>query len=377
MASDWKLPTAIFALLIALITLPLFIELLREQRRPMLIGARIIMATIDDPVFRTGPRHVDAEDPVEVALALRLARSGREEQWLAPVADLVIDGRRIEHLESSSWPDEERLVRVFWFSVESTYLGGRLTVENAGKRLRYRTYLAPEMGRRLRANCLPDTHNDDHIGERTDTTIAGSGTLRLYARAEVVEEEKDIRPLGAVTTLGVGHILDPDFPAIFRAADLGEGIHKTAGELFGLPGFEPQNDPRGSWNEVTVAAFDRQFTDLVAERLTVSSWTLAAVAATGEADLDPDTLIPLGEVTVSADRLQRRGRSLDWLSEVRGGDLLQSGERWIVLLGDNGNHILDPADTVLHCFGRPPERTTLLSALDPDATAAHLYRYER
>jgi hypothetical protein len=377
MASDWKLPTAIFALLVGLITLPLVIEHVREQRRPIMIEARIVMATAEDPVYRTGARRVNDQEMVEVALALRLSRSGREDQWLAPVADLVIDGRRTDHLETATWPDEGRLVRVFWFSIESSILGGRLTVENAGDRLRYRSYLAPEMGREMRAIRLPDNHNDDHIGERIDSVIERPGTVRLYARIEVVEKEMDILALSAAATRGVDHILEPDFPALYRTADLGSGISETAGELFGLPGFEPQDDPPGSWNEVTMAAFGRRFTDLVADRLAVSSWTLAAVAVTGEPELDRDTLTPLGEVAVSDDRLERRGRALDWQREVQRGDLLQSGERWIVLLEDNGNQILDPADTVLHCWGRPPERTTLFTALDPKATTAQLYRHER
>ena len=377
MATDWKLPTAIFALLVVLITLPLVIEHMREQRRPMLTEAKIVMATAEDPVYRTGVRRVNDRVPVEVALALRLSRTGREDQWLAPVADLVIDGRRVDHLETETWPDDGRLVRVFWFSIESSTLGGRLTVENAAERLRYRTFLAPEMGRGLRAIQLPDNHNDDHIGDSVENAIERPGTVRLYARAEVVEKEKDIQSLSTATTRGVDHILEADFPAVIRTADLGEGVSETVGELFGLPGLEPKTDPPDTWNEVTVAAFGRRFTDLVTDRLAVSSWTLAAVALTGVPDLDRETLTLLGEVTVSDDRLLLGGRALEWHHDVRRGDLLLSGERWMVLLEDNGNHILDPADTVLHSWGRPPKRTTLLNTLDPEAATALLYRHER
>jgi len=365
MASDWKLPTAIFALLVVLITLPLLIEHMQEQRRPMITEARIVMATAADPIFRNGARRIDEQEKVEIALALRLSRSGAEDQWLAPVADLIIDGRNVEHIDSAAWPDEGRLVRVFWFSVESAILGGRLTVETAGERLRYRTYLAPEMGRGLRATSLPDIHNDDHIGESAGLVFETPGTVRLYARAEVVEKQKDIQPLSTASTLGFEHILEPHFPTIFRTADLGEGVHETTGEFLGLPGFEPQDEPPGTWNDVTVAAFGRRFTDLVSDRLAVSSWTLAAIAVTGEPVLDPDALTPLGEIASSDDRLQRHERALNWQSDVRRGDLMRSGDRWIVLLKDDGNLVLDPADTVLHCWGRPPKLTTLFTALDP------------
>jgi len=377
MASEWKLPTAIFAVLVALITLPLVIEHVREQRRPMITEARIVMATSEDPVFRTGARRITNLETVEIALALRLSGAGAEDRWLAPVVELVIDGRQVRHIESDDWPDEGRLVRAFWFSIESSIRGGRLTADDAGDRLRYRTYLAPEMGRGLRATGLPVTHNDDHIGDGAEGVGESSGTVRLYARAEVVENEKAIQPLSAATTLGVEHLLDSQFPAVFRTADFGEGVSETAGELFGLPGFEPEDDPPGTWNEVTVAAFGRRFTDLVADRIAVSSWTLAAVAVTGEPVLDPDTLTPLGEVTEADDQVTRRGRTLSWRTEIRRGDLLRSGDRWIVLLEDDGNRVLDLADTVLHCWGEPPKLTTLLTALDPEAATAQLYRYER
>ncbi len=374
MASDWKLPAAIFAVLAALISLPFVIEHLRERRRPELVEARVVTATATDPVFREGPRHLASGETVEAALALRLTRRGRDDQWLAPVGELVIDGGEVAHLETASWPDDDRVIRVFWFSIESTNLGGRLTAENAEKRLRYRTYLAPEMGRGLRAAQMPESHNDDHIG-RPVVAPQGAGTRRLYARVEVVERAEKVRPLQAVTTLDVSHILEPEFPTLFRTADLGESIHETTGELFGLPGFQPQGDPPGSWNEVTVAAFGRRFTELVGERIVVSSWTLAAVAVSGTPDLDPTQLSPLGELSIPDDRVLRRGRPLVWTRDIISGDLLVHGNHWLVLLEDDGNGVLDTADTILHCWGRPPERTTLFAALDQSVTAVDLLRY--
>ena len=70
-------------------------------------------------------------------------------------------------------------------------------------------------------------------------------------------------------------------------------------------------------------------------------------------------------------------RKLRWGVDVRPGDLLVDGDHWWVLLGDNGDDWLDPADHVLHCWGRPPEQTTLFASLETEkATVEHL-RYER
>jgi hypothetical protein len=46
-----------------------------------------------------------------------------------------------------------------------------------------------------------------------------------------------------------------------------------------------------------------------------------------------------------------------------------------VLLADDGNGELDPADTVLHCWGRPPERTTLFASLEAEEMTVDLLRH--
>jgi hypothetical protein len=52
---------------------------------------------------------------------------------------------------------------------------------------------------------------------------------------------------------------------------------------------------------------------------------------------------------------------------------LVDGDHWWVLLEDDGSGVLDPADTVLHCWGRPPERTTLFASLESEeSTVGHL-----
>jgi hypothetical protein len=374
MASDSKLPIAIFAALVAIIATPFLVDYVREIRRPVLMEARVVTATDSDTVFREGRRHVQVGETAEAAVAVRFGRRGKAGRWMAPVDRLAIDEREVDHERTGTWPEQAHTLRVFWFSVESTNLGGSLNADNAADRLRYRTYFAPEMGRSLRARRLPETHNDDHIGQQSVTVPEGAGTVRLYARVEVVETESDLRPLQAVTTIGTEDVLEPEFSAVFRPADLGEAINSSVGELFGIPGFEPRSET-GSWNEVTIPSFQMSFTDLVSERFVVSSRTLAAVAVTGEADIGEDAFTDLGTLSITAEKILRRGRALRWQGEVRAGDLLVDGDHWWVLLGDDGNGELDPADTVLHCWGRPPERTTLWASLETEETTVELIRY--
>ena len=164
------------------------------------------------------------------------------------------------------------------------------------------------------------------------------------------------------------------FPTLLRSADFGDAVDASVGELFGLPGFEPRSET-GTWNDVTLPAFRKSFTDLVSERFVVSSRTLAAVAVAGRPDAVAGAFSSLGDLEITSDRVGRRGRTLRWKSDVHPGDLLVEGDHWWVLLGDDGNGELDPADPVLHCWGRPPERTTLWASLETETITVRHLRY--
>jgi hypothetical protein len=363
MASESRLPRVIFAVIVLIIAIPFVVDEIRDRRRPVLVEVRIVTATSSDPVYRDGRRLVPAGDRVEIALAMRVQRWGSEDTWISPAPRLELEGTPTPHFQSSVWPDDSRTLRAFWFSVECQNLGGMLTAETAGERLRYRTFLAPEMGRGLQAEGLPESHNDDHIGETGSGSREGPGTVRLYARVEVAEEAGDVRPLQAQATMDADKFLDPAFPTILIAAEFGDNIEPSAGELFRLPGFEPQGETPAERNAVPEQAFGRTFSQLVSDRIVVSSWTLAASAVGAEPNLDPSRLENLGVVEIGDGRVSSGRRILLWGTDVAPGDLLADGEHWMVLLGDNGDGVLDPSDGVLHSWGRPPVRTTLFSAV--------------
>ena len=81
MASDSKLPIVIFGALVALIAIPFLVAHLREQRRPLLIEARVVTATATDPVFREGGRRVPAGESSNYMAAGMAA-----EAWSLPEA---------------------------------------------------------------------------------------------------------------------------------------------------------------------------------------------------------------------------------------------------------------------------------------------------
>jgi hypothetical protein len=375
MASENRLAVIIFSLLVAIVVIPLAYRGIKERLRPRLVEARIVTATDHDPVFRDGLRHVPPDQRVDVAVALRLERFGGRSTWLAPVTDLNLDGQPVDHAKNSEWPDSSREVRVFWFTVECTNVGGEIATDNAARRMTYRTFLAPEMGRGLFAENYPEAHNDDHLGLPPETTPVEAGTLRFYARVEVFDPEHDVRPEQAASTFGVDRLLDPAFPTTMRAGSFPNSVHPSVGELFLLPGYKPVADPAEAWNDVTTVALGMSFTDLVERRLVASSRTFASTALAGTPEIDPNELIHLGGASWDGDQIKRGGRSLAWQDDIEPGDVLRDGTHWMVVLEDDGNGVLDTADTMIHCWGRPGAMTTLGAVLGVDPVRLEVVRH--
>ncbi len=347
----------------------------REAGRPVLLEVRAVTASDHDPVFRDGRRELAQAEDFQVAAALHLKQRGRGEYWLAPVHELFMGGTPVPHQESEGWPERDRMVRVFWSTVESTNLGGEVTSGNAAKRLEYRTFLAPEMGRELLAKGSVTAHNDDFIADNSQFVPDHVGTVRFYARVEVVEKPSDVRALQAASSLGADHVWDAAMPAVSRRLPPAAGLHAEAGALFLLPGFEPVPTGDETWDQVTVPGLGHTFTELVQQRLVTSSWTFAATLVAGIPNLEHDRLRSLGTVAVHSGALRRRGRPLRWGRDVEPGDLLVSSGHWIVLEADDGDGLLGLTDTVLHCWRRPPQELPLLDALDHGTQSLELLRH--
>jgi len=375
MASDNRVLWIVFAVLIALIAIPYALWRVKESRRPVLDGVRIVTATADDPVFRTGPRRVPPGTEVRIAAAVSLRRGRGDATWLAPVGQLVVDGEPVEHDNRPDWPDADRQLRVFWFTVENAFLGGDLTAEEAPKLLEQRTFLAPEMGRELLASRVPEQHNDDQINLGDDIFPVAGGTVRLYVRVELTNIGAPVA-LQSVTSRGAEAVNDPDFPTLLIAAAFPEPVDATAGELFRLPGFEPRPTDGGSADAVTEAARGVPFSELVTDRFVVSSQTFASVALTGRVGLDLDAVDVLGTVDLTGAAPTRARRPLRWGDDVRPGDLIDDRGQIVVLLADeDGDGELGGADRVACCWRRPAAVTTLEQMIRDDATTARLLRH--
>jgi hypothetical protein len=375
--SDTWLPVAIFAALVLLIATPLLVRHVRESRRPILAEARIVIATDTDPVFREGPRRLAPAEEPAIAVALKLLYPGGRDRWLAPVTALELDGSPTDHVESDRWPERDREVRVFWFTVECSNVGGVVTPDRAARLLRYRPFLAAEMGRSLLASGPPEVHNDDVLGPQPDRLPIDAGTVRLYARVEVFDPEREVRATQSVATAGPERILDPGYAALHRSASFGDGIDPAVGELFNLSGWEVEGGGDEAMDEIGMAAFGLPFAELVDRRIVASSRTFAAVATAGSPGLDEGNLEPAIDLEITDGAIRRAGRELRWGADVRSGDLLVDGGHVTVLAADDGSGTLDVPDTVLHCWRRPPAKTTLGAVLPQASTRLRLIRHGR
>ena len=151
MDSERWLPVSIFAGLVLLVAAPFVVRGVRDALRPELVEVRIVTATDADPVFREGARRVGPGERTAIAVALRRRDVWGRQRWLSPIDRLELDGALVDHEVSDGWPERDRRVRVFWFTVECSNVGGVVTPERAARLLRYRSFLASEMGRGLRA----------------------------------------------------------------------------------------------------------------------------------------------------------------------------------------------------------------------------------
>jgi hypothetical protein len=373
--SEKWLPVTIFIGLVLLVASPWVARQIRDALRPELMEVRIVTATDADPVFREGQRRVGPGEEPAIAVALRLSYPWRSDRWLVPVERLSLDGAPVDHEPGETWPERDRKVRVFWFTVESGNVGGTVTPERAAHLLRYRSFLANEMGHGLRATSLPEAHNDDHLGRQPDQTPVEAGTLRLYARVEVFDPEREARTLQSASTAGAERAVDSSYPAIHRSARLAEGLRPEAGELFNLPGWEVEPDEAAAWDEVARAAFGLRFAEAVERRLVTSSRSFAAVAATGRPELPAGGGAAELAVDLRDGRASSGGRELSWGEDLRAGDILVDGGHHSVLVADDGDGRLSASDTVAHCWRRPPALTTLGAVLPTSPARVRLLRH--
>jgi hypothetical protein len=366
----WLLVIIALSLVIVLLAY-LLITSHQEAARPRLQEVRVVSATSDDPVFRDGPRQVGPGTEVTLAVVMRLQELDRS-YWMAPVARVELDGQPLElEVVADDWPEQDRYARVFWFTLESAYLNGRLTSATGLEELSYKAFLVPDMGHDLSTRAIVGAMNDDFLGRPEQVELIPGGTLRFYARVEIASTSRRVKPLQTVSS--VDQLLDQALPVIRRSADVPPPLSPVVGELLLLPAFTAVPEAEGEPAEELM----QRLQELVDLRLIATSESFASLAVSGRARLAGDQLRSLGTLILADDGvLRRQHKTLHWQQEIGTGDLLRTGDHWLVLLRDDGNGLLDDQDQVLHCWREPAVRATLAGALKPAETDFELLRHE-
>lgn len=355
----------IFAVLVTLIALPGWLWTRHEKNRPTVVEARVVSATSADPVFREGARSVADDESVQLAAAIRLEYPGKGSRWLAPVEELVLDGEAVDHLNQDDWPEEDRHVRVFWFTLETPFLGGRLTAENADAKLTLQSFFAPELGRSLMAEGEPEAHADDGVNLGDEALAVAAGTYRIYARVEVVKKVGSSHPLQVATSPDADAQADPRLLRISRRLSPAVGLDPLAGELFRLPGFEHEGTGYPDIEHLAV------------RRLAVSSEIFAAVAVAGETRFEDGELEAVSAFRWQNERITTPSNPWRWGSHVQPRDILRQGDHWMVAVSDDGDGVLGPGDVVAHSWRRPAVLLSLASALENEPPRVELHRFVR
>jgi len=339
LSRDALLPIGILSVLLFFIGWAVLTWRIHEIRRPVLEEVRIVSATGSDPVFREGLRKISAKEDLKLALALRLNYPGKGNRWISPVEKLFLDGRIVDHLISEEWPEKDRKLLAFWFTLESPFLGGEIPTEgDAVEKLALRTFFAPEMGHTMTALQPPDWHAEDDVNLGENLAPPEAGTFRLYVRVHVLAMHGSLHPIFKAVTLGPEGLGDSRFPEFRRSLPEDSGINPEAGECFRLPGFQiPGEGAAADWTRL---------------RRAVSSESFAAMAATGEPSFqEPGRELPLKCVNGI---FRTTTGVLHWGRDVAPKDMLRQGKHWMVLIRDEGNGILDTADIIAQSWRRPP-----------------------
>jgi hypothetical protein len=371
MSRDLKLPLTIAACLVLLALVYLMVSERQEAGRPQLREIRIVSATAADPVFRDGSRHVGPEEEVVLAVVMRIEER-RRSYWLAPVDEVVLDGQVIEHQVADTWPEKDRYARVFWFTLEHPYLNGKLGSESGEEALAYKPFLVPEMGRDLHVLAVTDSRNDSFLGRPEEVEEIPGGTLRFYARVEIASTSHRVKPLQTATSLDEQQLLHPAMPVIHRSAELPAPLHAVVGELVNLPEFSAEGDS----DQAPPDEVGQRLLSLVEQRIVATSDAFAALAVSGQIQLPAGRVRSLGTVSLAEGTLSRDQKLLQWHEDVQTGDLLRTGNHWLVLSGDDGNGLLDENDEILHCWREPAVAAILSKALTDEETTFELLRYE-
>lgn len=327
MSPEQRNTLLIAAGLAVIVLAALFWPRVRERLEPRLESAWVAIETGEEGVARVGAATLAAGAPFRLHAVLA-ARDGAGALYYTEAPRLEIDGVEVPAERLRRW-DRSRLARVRWFTVEG--FTPYLEAESAAALGEFRfeeLFRADWPATWSIEGSLVPRHGVQRAGP--DGIVPDFGTQRFHVRIELFEREESLTPAERFRSPGAAELMgEGPEPATVVAAL--PGAAAIPSRVFGLTQLEPAPDAPP---EVAAGIAALTARGLAFSRRELLAETVRAAGA------DPATL-PWRLVDVAAG-------GLAWGGEVAPGDLVQSGERTVVLARDAGlPGRLDPADLAL------------------------------
>lgn len=344
----------------------------RTARAPQLLSVRVVYAVEGEGQASEQPPPVPAEARVDAYALVAFRRGERGSlRYLCAHPRVLVNGEAVPVEPPSVWPASGGVLRALWLTVEPEMPGWPKVAATDGHRLQYKEFLAPDLGRELRAEVVWRSYADSFLTRPLPGAALPGGPYRLKVRVAAYATEHDIVPVQWVSSPGAAEVFAGAVPVVVRDVVLPGLDGRRAAPFFRLScfTFAPNVWPDGGegW------PLDLTPAELVARRLIVTPESFAAGVAGGDL-LAPPWQAPQ-RVVARGDRfVAATGAPLAWGHEVRPGDALRRGPAYFVLLHDDGDGVLSLRDTVAFAWMQPGYMAPLGIALGPAATELELLR---
>jgi hypothetical protein len=344
----------------------------RTTLMPHLVGVAVVTRAPGETVATDRVRLVPPGSKVEAAAVVTFRRGAQPLERLCAFDEVEVGGQRLSVSPPSAWPVSGGFLRAHWFTVEPSIFGAMdVTAAQAEGTLAYKDFLAPEMGRALRSPVTLEAHNDDFLATPLAGNLLGAGPIRLKVWVGAYPQETDIIARESVSSPGAEDIFNGTVAGVVVGIPVPAGVDPGVARFLRLGCFTflstvwPDGGP--DWPLPLPPAA------MVRRGLLVTPRTLAAGAL---GDVLGNPWIADIEVVARGPDWAAAGSSspLRWETDVSAGDSLRVGERYIVLLEDDGDGVLSLGDRVMFAWEQPARIGPLAAAIPADAVKAVLLR---
>ena len=265
---------------------------------------------------------IDAGTPFKLHAVLEARSRSGQSVYYTEAVNLRVDGRKVESERVMRW-DLPSEVRNLWFTVEGISPFVQLDEGQNLDSLRFQELFHPEWSTRWQVDGVLDPRFDDAISAAIDDRVP-FGTQRYQVWIEIFDPDMPLLPRERFKSQGAEELLrrPGEFPTVratLEAAPLATAV-------FGLTQIEP---PDEAGHRVLEQIAQRSREGLVFSRLYLLREILGSRGAEKWRRLDLQAGLP-------------------WAGGPHTGDLIQVGDRWVVLYRDAGEpEVLDVGDL---CF---------------------------